>query len=70
VDTCITIRTLIAQGDTLKIQAGAGIVADSVPETEYQETVNKSRALLEAVSFASGEIPADQLLARLEGVAD
>jgi len=67
VDTCITIRTLIAQGDRLKIQAGAGIVADSVPETEYQETVNKSRALLEAVSFAAGEIPADQLLARLGG---
>ncbi|MGB5872526.1 MAG: anthranilate synthase component I [Bacteroidota bacterium] len=70
VDTCITIRTLVAQGDRLKIQAGAGIVADSVPETEYQETVNKSRALLEAVSFASGEIPVDQLLARLGGVKE
>jgi anthranilate synthase component 1 len=69
-DTCITIRTLIAQGDRLKIQAGAGIVADSVPKTEYQETVSKSRALLEAVSFAAGEIPADQLLARLGGVEE
>ncbi|MCK5571761.1 MAG: anthranilate synthase component I family protein, partial [Bacteroidetes bacterium] len=64
-DTCIAIRTLVAHGERLKIQAGAGIVADSVPENEYQETVNKSRALLEAVMFASGGLPSSQLLARL-----
>jgi len=52
-DTCIAIRTIVAHGDTLKIQAGAGIVADSVPEREYEETVSKSRALLQAVQVAS-----------------
>ncbi len=51
-DTCIAIRTVVGHGGTLSIQAGAGIVADSVPETEYAETVNKSRALLEAVNEA------------------
>jgi anthranilate synthase component 1 len=52
-DTCIAIRTIIAHGTTLKIQAGAGIVADSVPEREYEETASKSRALLQAVEVAS-----------------
>jgi anthranilate synthase component I len=52
-DTCIAIRTIIAHKGKLSIQAGAGIVADSVPENEYQETVNKSRALLEAVRIAA-----------------
>ncbi len=51
-DTCIAIRTVVTHRERLSIQAGAGIVADSVPETEYQETVNKSRALLEAVRMA------------------
>jgi anthranilate synthase component 1 len=48
-DTCITIRTLLLHGSTLHMQAGAGIVADSDPETEYQETLNKLRALAVAV---------------------
>ena len=52
-DTCIAIRTIVAHRDTLYIQAGAGIVADSVPEREFQETVNKAEALLEAVALAS-----------------
>ncbi len=51
-DTCIAIRTLSLQNGVAKIQAGAGIVADSVPELEYQETVNKARALLKAVDVA------------------
>jgi len=51
-DTCIAIRTIIAHGGHISIQAGAGIVADSLPATEYQETVNKSTALLEAVRAA------------------
>jgi anthranilate synthase component I len=51
-DTCITIRTLVMQGDTVSVQAGAGIVADSDPEREYQETVNKARALAVAVARA------------------
>jgi anthranilate synthase component I len=51
-DTCIAIRTMVATNDTIYIQAGAGIVADSVAENEYQETVNKARALVEALSVA------------------
>jgi anthranilate synthase component 1 len=53
-DTCIAIRTLVAHDGVLKIQAGAGIVADSVPEREYEETVSKSGALREAVAAAAG----------------
>ncbi|MEJ5200159.1 MAG: anthranilate synthase component I family protein, partial [Anaerolineae bacterium] len=62
-DTCIAIRTLVMQGQTVSVQAGAGIVADSVPENEYQETVNKARALVRAVEDAEmanrriGELP-------------
>ena len=49
-DTAITIRTIVVKGKTAFIQAGAGIVADSVPGREYQETMNKARAQLEALS--------------------
>lgn len=52
-DTCIAIRTVFAHGQTLKLQAGAGIVADSVPSSEYDETVNKARVLMEAIRLAS-----------------
>jgi len=48
-DTCITIRTVLIKGKYAYIQAGAGIVADSVPEKEYFETVNKAAALMEAI---------------------
>jgi anthranilate synthase component 1 len=51
-DSCIAIRTLVVKGGKAYIQAGGGIVADSVPEREFQETVNKSRALLKAVEMA------------------
>ena len=44
-DFCITIRTMIKKGDKVYIQAGAGIVADSDPESEYNECCNKVRAL-------------------------
>jgi len=44
-DTCITIRTMVIKGETAYIQTGAGIVADSVPEREYQETLHKARAM-------------------------
>lgn len=50
-DSCIIIRTIIVKNNTLYIQAGAGIVADSVPEREYQETVNKAKALFEAAKY-------------------
>ncbi len=49
-DTCITIRTIVVKGDCAYVQAGAGIVADSVPAREYQESVNKAKALLEAIN--------------------
>lgn len=51
-DTCITIRTILKQGDTAYVQAGAGIVADSDPAREHQETVNKAAALAEAITVA------------------
>jgi len=49
----ITIRTIVLKGNTAFVQAGAGIVADSVPEREYQETVNKAKALLSAIEMAA-----------------
>jgi anthranilate synthase component 1 len=51
-DTCIAIRTLVAHGKTVSVQAGAGIVADSDPSSEYRETVNKAKAMLKAVELA------------------
>ncbi|MFC1624091.1 anthranilate synthase component I family protein, partial [Candidatus Omnitrophota bacterium] len=51
-DTCINIRTIIVKGDDAFIQAGAGIVADSVPKREYQETVNKAKAMIRAIEIA------------------
>ena len=50
-DTCIALRTMVIHGDTAYVQAGAGIVADSVPESEYQETLNKARGLLRAIEI-------------------
>jgi anthranilate synthase component 1 len=56
-DTCIVLRTALVKDGTMYVQAGGGVVADSQPEAEYQETINKSKALLaaaeEAVRFAS-----------------
>jgi anthranilate synthase component 1 len=51
-DTCITIRAALMQGATLYVQAGAGLVADSVPATEYQESINKAKAMMVAVKRA------------------
>lgn len=51
-DTCIAIRTLVLRDGVAEVQAGAGIVADSVPEREYEETVNKAAAMLKAVAIA------------------
>lgn len=48
-DTCITIRTMVIDGDEVRIQAGAGIVADSVPEKEFQEVLHKARVLFQVV---------------------
>lgn len=51
-DSCIAIRTMLMKGKKAYIQAGAGIVADSVPESEYQECLNKTQALVRAVELA------------------
>lgn len=51
-DAAITIRTIVCKGNKAFVQAGAGIVADSVPEQEYQETLNKAQALLKAIEWA------------------
>jgi len=51
-DLCITIRTMVMRGKDLWIQAGAGIVADSVPASEYQETINKAKGLRRALELA------------------
>ncbi len=54
---CIAIRTILARAPFLYLQAGAGIVADSQPEREYQETLHKIQALRQAVTIAAGEHP-------------
>jgi anthranilate synthase component 1 len=55
-DSCIVIRTMLMKGKKAFVQAGAGIVADSDPESEYQECLNKAQALVRAVELArSGE---------------
>jgi anthranilate synthase component I len=51
-DFCITIRTMVIQVGSIYIQAGAGIVADSDPEAEYQETVNKAQGMMQAIAMA------------------
>jgi anthranilate synthase component I len=52
-DSCIAIRTIVLRGNEARVQAGAGIVADSVPEHEYAETVNKARAMFRAIEMAT-----------------
>ncbi len=52
-DTCIAIRTMLVHGNRIYVQAGAGIVADSDPAREYEETVSKARALKEAILMAA-----------------
>jgi anthranilate synthase component 1 len=51
-DTCIALRTMVICGGKVYIQVGAGIVADSVPQREYTETINKAKALLRAIEIA------------------
>jgi anthranilate synthase component 1 len=51
-DTCIVIRTMVIKDNVAYLQAGAGIVYDSDPDREYDETVNKAKALFRAVDFA------------------
>ncbi|HEX9878826.1 MAG TPA: anthranilate synthase component I family protein, partial [Candidatus Binatia bacterium] len=51
-DSCIIIRTIVMKGRKVSIQAGAGIVADSDPQKEFQETMNKAGAMLKAIDLA------------------
>ena len=55
-DTCIALRTMVIRGTTCDVQAGAGVVADSVPAAEYQETVNKAMSLLRALEVAETQL--------------
>lgn len=55
-DTCIALRTMVIVGQTADVQAGAGIVADSEPSKEYQETVNKAMGLLRALEVAETQL--------------
>ncbi len=56
-DTCITIRTVLIADGMAHIQAGAGIVADSIPEREYEETMNKAQGMIKAIEMAeSGQL--------------
>ena len=56
-DTCITIRSILVQDGKATIQVGAGIVADSEPEKEYEETMNKAQAILRAIQTAEEGMP-------------
>ncbi|WP_456433086.1 anthranilate synthase component I [Thermosulfuriphilus sp.] len=55
-DFCITIRTLFQKADRLYLQTGAGIVADSIPEREYLETINKGKGMLKAIELAQTDL--------------
>ncbi|HVJ81431.1 MAG TPA: chorismate-binding protein, partial [Planctomycetia bacterium] len=60
-DTCIALRTMVIAGGKAYVQAGAGIVYDSDPATEYQETLNKAGGLLKAVALAERTLGAERL---------
>ena len=57
-DLAITIRTCVLAGGVASVQTGAGIVADSVPEREWEETENKARAMLQAIAQVRASRPA------------
>jgi anthranilate synthase component 1 len=56
-DTCIALRTLVLKDGKAYIQAGGGVVYDSIPSDEFEETVNKARGLLKAVEIAESQLP-------------
>jgi anthranilate synthase component 1 len=66
-DTAIAIRTAVIKDEQLYIQAGAGIVYDSVPEREWEETMNKGRAIFRAVTMAEAGLPSRDPCALKEG---
>jgi len=54
-DLCITIRTIVVKDGKISIQVGAGIVADSDPDAEYEETVNKAEGMMQAIRLVASE---------------
>ena len=54
-DTCICIRTILVKDGMAYVQAGGGVVADSVPANEYEETCNKARAMFAAIELAQAQ---------------
>ncbi|HEY4313075.1 MAG TPA: anthranilate synthase component I [Pirellulales bacterium] len=58
-DTCIALRTIVIQDGIAYVQAGAGLVADSIPAAEYQETLNKARGLLKAIEITEDRMRGD-----------
>lgn len=59
-DTCIALRTMVAKDNTVYVQAGCGVVADSDPDAEYEETMNKARALIAAIELTVQRLASDQ----------
>jgi anthranilate synthase component 1 len=55
-DTCIALRTMVLVGQKAYLQAGAGVVADSDPAKEYEETLNKAKGLLRALEIAEKQL--------------
>ncbi len=53
-DTAIAIRTVVVKDGQANLQAGAGVVADSVPTSEWEETLSKARAMMHAIAMCSG----------------
>lgn len=57
-DTCIALRTMVIKDGIVHVQAGCGVVADSDPDAEYEETVNKAKALIQAIEVTAGRVGA------------
>ena len=55
-DTCIALRTVVVTGGKAYVQSGAGIVADSVPENEFEETLNKAKGMLVAIAMTAARL--------------
>jgi len=58
-DTCIALRTMVVKNGVVHVQAGCGVVADSDPETEFEETVNKAKALITAVEMTISRVSSE-----------
>ena len=55
-DTCIALRTMVVKDGLVHVQAGCGVVADSDPDAEYDETLNKARALIAAIELTAHRV--------------